>query len=175
MASTNNTSKDTIKEKFQSVIDIVSAVNSLAKDIIDGVGMENEASGIALERAKRTFRNQLAKISEWIDKLNQLGFSLPEIKAFVSSFESIESASDLMSQMGTLYQEKLLEVQQQIVLLQQLAIELEESIRFTDQCKPCHLRVDQSDCSNCTLHGHEPTRIPILIAGVQESLQHSHD
>ena len=80
-----------------------------------------------------------------------------------------------MTQMGALYQEKLVEVQQQIVLLQQLAIELQESIQFTNQCKPCHLRVDQSDCSNCSLHGHEPTRIPILIAGVQESLQHSHD
>ena len=112
---------------------------------------------------------------EWIDKLNNLGFSLPEIKGFLSSFESIESASDLMTQMGALYQQKLIEVQQQIALLQQLAIELQESIQFTNQCKPCHLRVDQSDCSNCSLHGHEPTRIPILIAGVQESLQHSHD
>lgn len=112
---------------------------------------------------------------EWIEKLNRLGFSLPEIKSFLSSFESIESASDLMAQMGALYQEKLIEVQKQIVLLQQLATELQDSIQFTEQCKPCHLRVDQSDCSNCTLHGHEPTRIPILIAGVQESLQPSHD
>ena len=112
---------------------------------------------------------------EWIDKLNRLGFSLPEIKAFLASFESIESASDLMAQMGALYQEKLLEVEQQIAQLKQLSLELQESIEFTSQCKPCHLRVDQSDCSNCTLHGHESTRIPILIAGVQESLQHSHD
>ena len=112
---------------------------------------------------------------EWIDKLNRLGFSLPEIKNFLLSFESIECASDLMNQMGALYQEKLIEVQQQIVQLQQLATELQESIHFTNQCKPCQLRVDQSDCANCTRHGHEPTRIPILIAGVQESLQHSHD
>lgn len=112
---------------------------------------------------------------EWIDKLNRLGFSLPEIKGFLASFETIESASDLMTQMGALYQEKLLAVQQQIAQLQELSVELQESITFTNQCKPCHLRVDQSDCPNCTLHGHEPTPIPILIAGVQESLQHSHD
>ena len=112
---------------------------------------------------------------EWIDKLNRLGFSLPEIKSFLASFEAIESASDLMAQMGALYQAKLFEVEQQIAQLTQLSAELQESIAFTNQCKPCHLRVDQSDCSNCTLHGHEPTRIPILIAGVQESLQHSHD
>jgi DNA-binding transcriptional MerR regulator len=112
---------------------------------------------------------------EWIDKLNRLGFSLPEIKNFLLSFESIESASDLMAEMGALYQEKLLEVQQQIAQLQQLATELQESIQFTNQCKPCHLSVNQSACSSCTLHGHEPTRIPILVAGVQESLQHSHD
>ena len=112
---------------------------------------------------------------EWIDKLNRLGFSLPEIKSFLSSFESIESASDLMTQMGALYQEKLTGVQQQIAQLQQLATELQESIQFTQLCKPCHLRTDQSDCSNCSLHGHEPTRIPILVAGVQESLQQSQD
>ena len=59
---------------------------------------------------------------EWIDKsLNSLGFSLP-IKGFLSTFESIESASDLMTQMGVLYPEKLTEVQQQIALLQQLAL-----------------------------------------------------
>lgn len=112
---------------------------------------------------------------EWIDKLNRLGFSLPEIKSFLSSFESIESASDLMTEMGTLYQEKLSEVEQQIAQLQQLATELQESIQFTQLCKPCHLRTDQSDCSNCSLHGHEPTRIPILVAGVQESLHQSQD
>jgi len=112
---------------------------------------------------------------EWIDKLNRLGFSLPEIKSFLSSFESIESASDLMTEMGALYQEKLSEVEQQIAQLQQLATELQESIQFTQLCKPCHLRTDQSDCSNCSLHGHEPTRIPVLVAGVQESLQHSQD
>jgi len=112
---------------------------------------------------------------EWIDKLNRLGFSLPEIKAFLSSFEDVESASDLMTQRGALYQEKLLDVQQQISQLQQLSQELQESIQFTELCKPCHLRTDQSDCSSCTLHGHETTRIPILVAGVQESLQHSND
>jgi len=127
------------------------------------------------EAGYRMYSDKAVFQIEWIDKLNRLGFSLPEIKSFIASFETIESASDLMLQMGSLYQEKLLEVQQQIAQLQQLSAELQESITFTSQCKPCHLRVDQSDCSNCTLHGHEPTRIPILIAGVQESLQHSHD
>jgi len=112
---------------------------------------------------------------EWIDKLNRLGFSLPDIKEFLSSFKQVESASDLMKALNTLYQEKLVEVQQQIAQLQQLSQELQESIQFTDLCKPCHLRTDQSDCSSCTLHGHEPMRIPILVAGVQESLQHSPD
>ena len=127
------------------------------------------------EAGYRMYSDKAVFQIEWIDKLNRLGFSLPEIKGFLASFEAIESASDLMLQMGALYQEKLLEVQQQIAQLQQLSAELQESIAFTSQCKPCHLRVDQSDCSNCTLHGHESTRIPILIAGVQESLQHSHD
>ena len=33
---------------------------------------------------------------EWIDKLNRIGFSLPEIKTFLSDFESMETAADLM-------------------------------------------------------------------------------
>ena len=133
------------------------------------------APDMRTESGYRMYSDRAVFQVEWIDKLNRLGFSLPDIKSFISSFETVESASDLMLQMGALYQEKLLEVQQQISQLQQLSAELQESIAFTNQCKPCHLRVDQSDCSNCTLHGHEPTRIPILIAGVQESLQHSHD
>ena len=127
------------------------------------------------EAGYRMYSDKAVFQIEWIDKLNRLGFSLPEIKGFLASFEAIESASDLMLHMGALYQEKLVEVQQQIAQLQELSLELEESIAFTNQCKPCQLSVDQSDCPNCTLHGHKPKRIPILIAGVQESLQHSHD
>ncbi len=112
---------------------------------------------------------------EWIDKLNRLGFSLPNIKSFLSSFENVESAADMMTQLGNLYQEKLVEVQQQIAQLKQLSQELQDSIQFTQLCKPCHLRTDQSDCTSCTLHGHESTHIPILVAGVQESLQHSNN
>ena len=107
---------------------------------------------------------------QWIDKLNQIGFSLTEIKSFLSSFEGMESASDLMEGLGELYQQKLLTVEQQISHLQILATELRESVQFTQKCKPCQLRTDQVDCATCTKHGHEQQRIPILVAGVQESL-----
>ena len=127
------------------------------------------------EAGYRMYSDKSVLQVEWIDKLNRLGFSLPEIKKFLSSFGSVESASDLMNQMSALYQEKLLEVHQQIAQLQQLATELQESIQFANQCTPCQFRVGQSDCPNCTRHGHNQTQIPILIAGVQESLQHSHD
>ena len=83
-------------------------------------------------------------------------FRCQRLKEFLSSFESIESASDLMAQMGALYQEKLLEVEQQIAQLQQLSAKLKNLLR--SRVSASHvLRVDQSDCSNCTLHGHEST------------------
>jgi DNA-binding transcriptional MerR regulator len=108
---------------------------------------------------------------QWIEKLNQIGFSLPEIKSFLSSFEGLESASDLMEELGALYQQKLFEVEQQISHLQQLTTELRDAVQFTGLCKPCRLRTDQVDCATCTQHGHEQVRIPVLVAGVQESLQ----
>ena len=40
----------------------------------------------------------------WIDKLNRIGFSLPEIKSFLSDFKSMEAAADLMEG-STLYRE----------------------------------------------------------------------
>ena len=110
---------------------------------------------------------------KWIEKLNHIGFSLPEIKSFLASFEGMDSASDLMVGLGELYQQKLLEVEQQISHLQQLANELRESVEFTKLCKPCHLRTDQVDCASCTEHGHNRNRIPVLVAGVQESLYSS--
>ena len=112
---------------------------------------------------------------EWIDKLNRMGFSLPEIKDFLASFEQMESASDMMHGLGALYRQKRAEVQQQIEQLQQLAEELDESIAFTELCRPCPLRTKQSDCTTCNSHGHEAMQIPILVAGVQGSLQHSSD
>ena len=43
---------------------------------------------------------------EWIDKLNRIGFSLPEIKSFSSDFKSMETAADLMEGLHLLYREK---------------------------------------------------------------------
>ena len=80
-----------------------------------------------------------------------------------------------MTQMGALYQEKLLEVQQQIVLLQQLAMNFKSPFSLPISVNLASYELINLIVLSCTRHGHEPTRIPILIAGVQESLQHSHD
>jgi tetrahydromethanopterin S-methyltransferase subunit B len=74
-----------------------------------------------------------------------------------------------MAALGSLYREKLVEIQERIHQLKALEEELQASVDFTQQCSPCHPGTEVSHCGNCALH--KSVTVPILVAVVQESIQ----
>lgn len=73
----------------------------------------------------------------WISKLHDLGLSLTQIQDMVASFEHAPSAGRATAQVREIYTEKLTTTREQIVHLQELERELEQSIAYLDACEPC--------------------------------------
>ena len=119
-------------------------------------------------RSKGGFRlysaRAVARI-EWIQKLQDMGFSLTEIKAFLRVWEASATAPKAMATVREIFADKLRETRETITRLTRLADELQESLTYLDSCRSCEPVHTQPECGTCELHGHEG-RAPLLVDGI---------
>jgi len=119
-------------------------------------------------RSKGGFRLYSARAVsriEWIQKLQDMGFSLTEIKAFLRVWEDSSTAPEAMATVREIFADKLLETRETISRLTRLADELQESLTYLDSCRSCEPVHTQPECGTCELHGHEG-RAPLLVDGI---------
>jgi DNA-binding transcriptional MerR regulator len=102
---------------------------------------------------------------EWIQKLQDMGFSLTEIKAFLRVWEASATAPTAMATVREIFADKLHETRETITRLGRLADELQESLQYLDSCRSCEPVHTQPECGACELHGHEG-RAPLLVDGI---------
>ena len=70
---------------------------------------------------------------EWIQKLQDMGFSLTEIKAFLRVWEASATAPKAMATVREIFSDKLRETRETITRLGKLADELQESLDLPRQ------------------------------------------
>jgi MerR family transcriptional regulator, copper efflux regulator len=105
----------------------------------------------------------------WISKLQELGFSLPELQAVLQDAPT-GTAQVATERLRALYGKKLAETRQQVARLQSLEAELRESLAYLetcgDVCEPDRL---MAQCRSCDLHAQKDAcshhEIPELILG----------
>jgi len=103
----------------------------------------------------------------WIVKLQDLGFSLTDIKAIVRDFEagSRGSASSAMGAVAEVYKKKLDETRAQICRLQALEHEILASLEYLKACDSvCEPERLLPACECCAHHPPEQ-EVPDLVAG----------
>lgn len=100
----------------------------------------------------------------WIAKLQDMGFSLPQIQEILRDYEDSSSATKAMGRVKALYREKLEETRAQIRRLSGLAAELEASLDYLDTCDTCDPNRLIDACSCCDKQHVEPDA-PDLVAG----------
>jgi len=118
------------------------------------------------ERSKGGFRlygPDAAVRVRWISKLQEMGFSLPEIREILNDWESSGSAPDAMFRVRELYTQKLKETESQLERLTALKKELLGSLEYLDTCSTCDPERLISACCKCDLHG---CNAPELVAGL---------
>ena len=102
----------------------------------------------------------------WIDRLQELGFSLSEIRDFMSALVAEESGPAAMDQLREFYAAKLVETQEAVARLQTLATELSESLDYLNSCRACAPATPRSACPTCNTTAHVGTEAPPLVAAV---------
>ncbi len=104
----------------------------------------------------------------WIGKLQDLGFSLTDIKAIVKDFEAEGrggSAPSAMVKVREVYKKKLDETRVQIERLRALENEILASLEYLDTCDSvCEPDKLLPACNSCDHHAPEQ-EVPDLVAG----------
>jgi MerR family copper efflux transcriptional regulator len=99
----------------------------------------------------RLYPSRAVERLEWIQKLQDMGFSLTEIKA--------------MATVREIFNDKLRETRDTISKLSNLADELQESLTYLDSCRSCEPVHTQPECGACEMHGHGG-KAPLLVDGI---------
>jgi MerR family copper efflux transcriptional regulator len=100
----------------------------------------------------------------WIGKLQEMGFSLPDIQQIVRDWEGGGTAPDAMRKMREVYAKKLEETRDHLRRLQALEHEIASSIAYLDTCDVCDPERLLGFCKACDLHSCE-SHVPELVAG----------
>lgn len=100
----------------------------------------------------------------WIDKLQQMGFSLSDIKQIVAHVEAGKTAPDAMHRVREIFREKLAETREQVRRLMALESELTASVAYLETCDTCDTAELLSACTACARHDCEH-KAPDLVAG----------
>ncbi len=103
---------------------------------------------------------------EWIQKLQDMGFSLTEIKAFLRVWEASATAPKAMGTVREIFTDKLRETRETLERLGRLEGELRESLEYLESCRSCEPVHTQPECGNCDHHGHEGKAPPLLLDGI---------
>lgn len=115
----------------------------------------------------RLYSGRAAKRIEWIQKLQDMGFSLTEIKAFLRDWEDSDAAPKAMARVREIFADKLRETQETIARLGCLVVELRDTLAYMDSCRSCEPTHIQAECGTCDIHGHGG-KAPLLVQGISK-------
>jgi MerR family mercuric resistance operon transcriptional regulator len=124
---------------------------------------------VPTRRTKGGFRlygaSALVRI-HWIDRLQELGFTLPEIGKFLAALHEQEHGPAAMDDLRAFYASKLQVTQELLKRVQALETELQESLRYLSACTSCAPDTHRSACRNCEAAAHSEGPQPVLVAAI---------
>lgn len=121
-------------------------------------------SVVRTEGGHRLYDERALMRMTWIDKLQLLGFSLPQIRELLSELEDAEKGPVAMSKVRDIFRSKLEETQAQMKAMASLAGELEDSLRYLESCNVCEPSTLLRTCGECNLP--HAVDAPTLISGL---------
>jgi len=116
----------------------------------------------------RLYSGKAVRRIEWIQKLQDMGFSLTEIKAFLRDWEDSETAPKAMDRMREIFTDKLRETQETITRLSRLVEDINETLDYMKSCRSCEPTHVQHECGTCGIHGHHEGTAPLLLEGISK-------
>jgi MerR family copper efflux transcriptional regulator len=110
----------------------------------------------------------------WISKLQDIGFTLQEIKLMLLAVSGEPVPREAMQHVQNIFQEKLNEVSSQLKRLATLSQELSGALEYLEECHTCQAEdAGPSTCLDCNEHD-EPEAPSLLREVTKASLQLLH-
>jgi len=117
------------------------------------------------EGGQRIYGEDVLLRLTWIEKLQSLGFSLPQIRELLSQWADESYGPAGMRRLREIYAAKLEETRIQIRQLESLSDELQESLTYLDSCEVCDPCTLLGACAACE-HPHSTDSKPALVTGL---------
>ena len=105
----------------------------------------------------------------WIERLQELGFSLQEVQDFLTRLSEEAYGPDAMKHLRSFYVEKLEETRLAMARMRALERDLRNSIDYLDGCRSCEPLTNRSDFSICDQHPGQDQVVPDLVAAVTQA------
>lgn len=104
---------------------------------------------------------------EWIGRLQDLGFSLPDIKAFLANLHANPTGPEMMAELRGFYESKLADTRAQVTRLRALEFELATALTYLSTCKACAPATEKTACRSCSEDEHLGAAPPSMVVAVQ--------
>ena len=98
--------------------------------------------------------------------MQEMGFTLPEIKQVLKHWEEQRNAPDAMGFIRQIYKDKLRAAREQLNRLTDLTKDLERSVGYLETCETCDPTHLISGCPSCEFHA-KNEEAPDLVVGIQ--------
>ncbi|HJN76854.1 MAG TPA: MerR family transcriptional regulator [Myxococcota bacterium] len=102
----------------------------------------------------------------WIERLQEIGFSLNEIQDFLAHLNEQARGPDAMARLANFYREKLAETETRLARLQAFRGDLAASIEYLEGCRVCDPLTPRQACTVCNADGRDA---PDMVAAVHTS------
>ena len=116
----------------------------------------------------RQYDGQAILRVEWIERLQELGFSLTEVSSFLDHLRAKESGPAAMDELRAFYIRKLSETRAHVQRLVALETELKASLGYLMTCQSCAPATQRSACHSCGADEHQNVEPPALVAGATD-------
>ena len=110
-------------------------------------------------------RDAVDKI-RWIQRMQVIGFSLPEIQAFAQAFGSFKTGREAATHVHEIFESKRREIEANIAQLNAVKDELDEAVCYLESCHSCATMYMPTECQSCDHQGHDPENTPLLFSGL---------
>lgn len=105
----------------------------------------------------------------WITKLQDIGFSLPQIQGLLRTVARSETAPEAMNSVRELFRGKLEETRAQVTRLLQLERDLSESLAYLEGCRLCQEPATPDACNTCISERRTDDTAPSLVVGIHRN------
>ena len=114
----------------------------------------------------RMYNDEALNRIQWIEQIQDLGFSLVDIRGFLDGLHGQETGPQSMHMLQRFYREKLEQTRATIEKMKSLETDLLSSLEYLQACQECTSTGRIDSCVQCDNDEHANNETPRMVAAI---------